>query len=124
MLFMVSISTLTAILLVSAQRSARAYPARAALKVRAAQEGRTLPDYVPDELRVAAGRPTMSQWLHDVAALPPPADAPTPAAEVNPPSRRNRAARRTAVGDQPWTSMVRTRLKPLMWSASPATLTR
>ncbi|MEA2233350.1 MAG: antitoxin FitA [Solirubrobacteraceae bacterium] len=52
------------------------------LKVRAAQEGRTLSDYVLDELRVAAGRPMMSQWLRDVDALPPPADAPTPAAEV------------------------------------------
>ncbi len=52
------------------------------LKVRAAQEGRTLSDYVLDELRVAAGRPTMSRWLGDVDALPPPADAPTPAAEV------------------------------------------
>jgi len=58
------------------------------LKVRAAQEGRTLSDYVLDELRVAAGRPTMSQWLCDVDALPPPADAPTPAAEVIADERR------------------------------------
>ena len=58
------------------------------LKARAAQEGRTLSDYVLDELRVAAGRPTMSQWLRAVDALPPPADAPTPAAEVIADERR------------------------------------
>lgn len=58
------------------------------LKVRAAQEGRTLSDYVLDELRVAAGRPTMSQWLRNVDALPPPRDAPTPAAEVIADERR------------------------------------
>jgi hypothetical protein len=58
------------------------------LKVRAAQEGRTLSDYVLDELRVAAGRPTMSQWLHDVDALPPSEDTPTPAAEVIADERR------------------------------------
>jgi hypothetical protein len=49
------------------------------LKVRAALEGRSLSDYVLDELRIAADRPTMRQWLHDVDALPPPEDAPTPA---------------------------------------------
>ncbi len=58
------------------------------LKVRAAQEGRTLSDYVLDELRVAAGRPKMSQWLRDVDALPSPEDAPTPAAEVIADERR------------------------------------
>jgi hypothetical protein len=58
------------------------------LKIRAAQEGRTLSDYVLDELRVAADRPTMSQWLRDVEALPPPGDAPTPAAEVIAEERR------------------------------------
>ena len=58
------------------------------LKVRAAQEGRTLSDYVLDELRVAAGRPTMSQWLRDVDALPPYEDAPTPATEVIADERR------------------------------------
>jgi plasmid stability protein len=58
------------------------------LKVRAAQEGRTLSDYVLDELRVAAGRPTMSRWLADVDALRPPADAPTPAAQVIAEERR------------------------------------
>jgi hypothetical protein len=58
------------------------------LKVRAAQEGRTLSDYVLDELRVAAGRPTMSQWLRDVDALPPPHDAPAPAADVTADERR------------------------------------
>ena len=58
------------------------------LKVRAAQEGRTLSDYVLDELRVAAGRPTMSQWLRHVDALPPSEVAPTPAAEVIADERR------------------------------------
>jgi len=52
------------------------------LKVRAAQAGQTLSDYVLDELRVAADRPTMSHWLRDVDALPPAQHAPTPAAEV------------------------------------------
>ena len=58
------------------------------LKVRAAQEGRTLSDYVLDELRVAAGRPTMSQWLRVADALPPPENAPSPAAEVIADERR------------------------------------
>ena len=58
------------------------------LKVRAAQEGRTLSDYVLDELRIAAGRPTMSQWLRDLDALPPAANAPTAAAEVIADERR------------------------------------
>jgi len=58
------------------------------LKIRAAQEGRTLSDYVLDELLVAAGRPTMTQWLRDVDALPPREDAPTPAAEVIADERR------------------------------------
>jgi hypothetical protein len=58
------------------------------LKVRAAQEGRTLSDYGLDELRMAAGRPTMSQWLTRVDALPPPAAAPSPAAEVIADERR------------------------------------
>jgi hypothetical protein len=58
------------------------------LKVRAAQEGRTLSDYVLDELRVAADRPSMSRWLHDVDALPPAVDAPTPAAQVIAAERR------------------------------------
>jgi antitoxin FitA len=58
------------------------------LKVRAAQEGRTLSDYVLDELRVAAGRPTMSQWLRQADALPPAKDAPTPASEVLAQERR------------------------------------
>jgi plasmid stability protein len=58
------------------------------LKVRAAQEGRTLSDYVLDELRIAAGRPTMTQWLRDVDALPAPAHVPAPAAEVIADERR------------------------------------
>ena len=58
------------------------------LKIRAAQEGRTLSDYVLDELRVAAGRPTMSQWLRDVDAMPPRAESPTSAAEVLADERR------------------------------------
>jgi len=49
------------------------------LKVRAAQEGLTLSDYVLEELRVAAGSPTMRQWLRDVDGLP---QHQTPAAEV------------------------------------------
>ncbi|MDX6486508.1 MAG: antitoxin FitA [Gaiellaceae bacterium] len=52
------------------------------LKFRAAEAGRTLSEYVLDELRVAAGRPAMSQWLRDVDALSPRAVAATPAAEV------------------------------------------
>lgn len=52
------------------------------LKIRAAEAGQTLSDYVLDELRVAADRPTMRRWLRDVDALPPIEGAPTPAAEV------------------------------------------
>lgn len=58
------------------------------LKMRAAQEGRTLSDYVLDELRVAAGRPTMREWLDAVDALPPPGRDPTPAREVIADERR------------------------------------
>ncbi len=58
------------------------------LKVRAAQAGRSLSDYVLDELRVAAGRATMSQWLQDVDALPPTEKFPTPAAQVIADERR------------------------------------
>jgi len=43
---------------------------------------------VLDELKVAAGRPTMSRWLADVDSLPPPDGAPTPAAEVIADERR------------------------------------
>jgi len=52
------------------------------LKVRAAQEGRTLSEYVLGELRVAVDRPTITQWIRYADALPPLEDAPTPAAEV------------------------------------------
>lgn len=52
------------------------------LKIRAAQAGQTLSDYVLDELRIAAGRPTMSQWLRDVDALPPAERAPAPASQI------------------------------------------
>jgi plasmid stability protein len=58
------------------------------LKVRAAEAGRTLSDYVLDELRVAAGRPAMTQRLDAVDRLPAPARAPTPAAEVIADERR------------------------------------
>ncbi len=58
------------------------------LKARAAEEGRTLSDYVLDELRVAAGRPTMRQWLDATASLSAPARAPTPAAKVIAEERR------------------------------------
>jgi plasmid stability protein len=52
------------------------------LKARAAVAGKTLSDYVPDELRICAGRPTMTRWLAEVEGLPAPAEAPAPAAEV------------------------------------------
>jgi plasmid stability protein len=58
------------------------------LKVRAAQEGQTLSDYVLEQLRVVAGRPSMSRWLREVDALPPPERAPTPAAKVIADERR------------------------------------
>jgi len=58
------------------------------LKVRAAEEGRSLSDYVLDELRVAAGRPTMRRWLDATATLPRPSRAPTPAAKVIAEERR------------------------------------
>ena len=52
------------------------------LKARAAGQGRTLSDYVLDELRVAANRPTMGEWLAAVEALPSPPRPPTRAADV------------------------------------------
>ncbi len=52
------------------------------LKARAARQGRSLSDYVLDELRVAANRPTMGEWLVTVEALPAPLHTPTPAADV------------------------------------------
>lgn len=52
------------------------------LKARAAARGQSLSDYVLDELRIAADRPTMPEWLDAVAALPPQEHAPTPAASV------------------------------------------
>jgi antitoxin FitA len=58
------------------------------LKVRAAQEGRTLSEYVRGELRVAADRPTISPWIRYADALPLLEDAPTPAAEVIADERR------------------------------------
>ncbi len=58
------------------------------LKARAAGEGRTLSDYVLDELRVAAGRPTMQRWLEAVDGLPPAERVPTPAAQVIADERR------------------------------------
>lgn len=40
-------------------------------KVRAAQEGTTLSDYLLGELRELADKPTLSQWLDEAAALEP-----------------------------------------------------
>jgi plasmid stability protein len=58
------------------------------LKARAAGQGRSLSDYVLDELRVAATRPTMDEWLAAVEALPAPLHSPTPAADVLAAERR------------------------------------
>jgi plasmid stability protein len=58
------------------------------LKSRAAGQGRSLSDYVLDELRVAANRPTMGEWLAAVEALPAPLHAPTSAADVLADERR------------------------------------
>ena len=58
------------------------------LKVRAAQQGRTLSDYLLDELRVAAARPTMHEWIDALDALPPGERAPTFAAQVIAEERR------------------------------------
>lgn len=41
------------------------------LKVRAAQSGHTLSDYLLDELRELAQRPTMREWVAEVATLEP-----------------------------------------------------
>ncbi len=60
------------------------------LKARAAGQGRSLSDYVLDELRVAANRPTMGEWLAAVDALPSPQRTPTPAADVLADERRPR----------------------------------
>lgn len=58
------------------------------LKARAAARGQSLSDYVLDELRVAADRPTMHEWLDAVAALPPQEHAPPSAADVITAERR------------------------------------
>lgn len=58
------------------------------LKIRAAQEGRTLSDYVLDELRIAADRPTMTRWLESVDALPAPEHRPTAATDIIADERR------------------------------------
>lgn len=58
------------------------------LKARAAARGQSLSDYVLDELRVAADRPTMQEWLNAVAALPPQEHTPPPAADVIAAERR------------------------------------
>ena len=55
---------------------------RQELKSRAALAGKSLSDYLLDELRVAATRPTMAQWLDATARLEPPSRRPTPAADV------------------------------------------
>lgn len=59
------------------------------LKARAALEGRSLSDYVLDELRTVAARPTMTEWLTATRKLERPADSvPTPAAEILAAERR------------------------------------
>lgn len=50
-----------------------------ALKVRAAEVGQTLSDYLLDELRVIARRPTMRAWLDEVSAFEPADLSMTPA---------------------------------------------
>ncbi len=55
---------------------------RQELKSRAALAGKSLSNYLLDELRVAATRPTMVQWLDATARLEPPSRRPAPAAEV------------------------------------------
>jgi hypothetical protein len=59
-----------------------------AFKARAARPGRSLSDYVLDELRVAADRPTMGEWLAAVETLPAPAHQPAAAADVLADERR------------------------------------
>lgn len=58
------------------------------LKARAALTGRSLSDYVLDELRVAADRPTMGEWLEATRELEQPGRPVTPAAEVLADERR------------------------------------
>ena len=58
------------------------------LKVRAARQGRSLSDYLLEELRVAADRPSMREWLDALDALPPAECMPTPAAHVIADERR------------------------------------
>jgi hypothetical protein len=41
------------------------------LKVRAARAGMTLSDYLLDELRNLAVRPTMREWVHEARGLEP-----------------------------------------------------
>lgn len=41
------------------------------LKARAAQNGKTLSDYLLDELRTLATRPTMQEWVARAAKLTP-----------------------------------------------------
>jgi plasmid stability protein len=41
------------------------------LKARAAQNGKTLSDYLLDELRMLAARPTMQEWVARAARLTP-----------------------------------------------------
>lgn len=52
------------------------------LKARAAARGQSLSDYVLEELRVAADRPTMGEWLAAVDRLPEQAQTPTSAADA------------------------------------------
>ncbi len=52
------------------------------LKARAASQGRSLSDYVLDELRVAADRPTMGEWLRCRRSAAGTPCTPTPAADV------------------------------------------
>jgi antitoxin FitA len=55
----------------------------AQLKRRAAESGKSLSDYLLDEIRVYATRPTMREWLAEVATLEPVISDETPAEAIH-----------------------------------------
>ena len=55
----------------------------AQLKRRAAEAGQTLSDYLLSEIRVYATRPTMREWLDEVATLEPVITSETPAEAIH-----------------------------------------